>query len=395
MGRTPQTTKPTVRLRTWDLLRQAVLMFLLVAPSLPALAQIQPRARIGGTVTDVDTGEPLPSVHVFISKSMIGAVTDVDGHYLMTLPLGAHRIVVSMVGFVSQTHDVMVREPRQYALDFTLREEIIPVGEVIVLAERDEKWDDYLKRFTSQFIGETDFSRDIRIVNPEVLDFREEDGRFIAETDVPIFLVNRAVGYRIEHHLHKFFQEGDETWQDGESFFEELEPSDAKESERWARNREEAFHGSAQHFFLSLVRKSTLDEGFVVFAVEDPVPVGESDPYVQNQAAPFRKPHFAVNPAIYLSDGQTEREFTLDFNNYLEVVYTREPEDGAYGKWQRIYHSGEARPFQHSWIRLQSGPVTLDNNGNVVNPYGIAYFGYMAFERLADLLPKEYRPQSF
>jgi hypothetical protein len=30
----------------------------------------------------------------------------------------------------------------------------------------------------------------------------------------------------------------------------------------------------------------------------------------------------------------------------------------------------------------------------VLDPYSIMYFGYMSFERMADMLPKEYRPDN-
>jgi len=376
--------------------RRAILIFhfLLLLLS-PARAQVIPHARISGVVTDAANGEPLQDVHVFISKSMIGAVTASGGTYLLTLPLGAHRIVVSMIGFITQTHDVMVRAPRKYALDFQLDEEIIEAGAITVSAERDSHWDDLLKRFEEQFIGQTPFSKDVEILNSEILDFTEEDGRFTATTAEPIMLINHALGYKIEHHLHSFIQGGDETWQDGESYFQEMEPQSEEERLKWVKNRERAFDGSAHHFFISLIDHRAREEGFITYAVQSPQPVGESDPFAENGAAPFRKPRFAVNPSIYLSPGKSGREFIFDFRNYLQVVYTREPEDSAYGRWQRIYHSGEAKPQQHSWIRLQNGPVTVDDRGNVINPYGVAYFGYMAFERLADLLPKEYRPAQF
>ena len=72
------------------------------------------------------------------------------------------------------------------------------------------------------------------------------------------------------------------------------------------------------------------------------------------------------------------------------IVYTHEEEDRRYAEWQRVYHSGQVRDMQYSWLRLQNGATTLDSRGNVLDPYAVAYFGYMSFERLADLLPKEY-----
>lgn len=357
----------------------------------PSQAQQVPRARIEGQITDVSTGEPLEGVHVFISRSSTGSVSSVDGTYRLTVPLGAHRIVVSRIGYVAQTHDVMIRAAKAFLLDFTLDEKVIELGAVTISGERDPDRDDHLRTFTELFLGVTANSKNVRILNPEVLDFSRENGKLIASSEMPLQIENRALGYRLEHYLHKFIVDGEETWQDGESYFEELTPQSNQEESDWQKNREVAFAGSAQHFFESMMQDRTRQEGFLVYQVGDPGEVGNQTEYRRNQAAPLQTPQFAVNPTVYLREGASEQERVFDFPDYLSIVYTREPEDREYARWQRIYHSGETRDMQYSWLRLNNGPTTLDMRGNVLDPYSIMYFGYMSFERLADLLPKEYQ----
>ena len=53
------------------LLITCLVLFPAVAPD-TSRAQVQPRARILGSVVDNAAGQPLPNVHVFISKSGIG-----------------------------------------------------------------------------------------------------------------------------------------------------------------------------------------------------------------------------------------------------------------------------------------------------------------------------------
>ncbi len=66
-------------------------------------------------------------------------------------------------------------------------------------------------------------------------------------------------------------------------------------------------------------------------------------------------------------------------------------EHRSYLKWQGL--DGTVAPAnQRSWVHLTRGPVVLDTHGSVLNPYSVIYYGYMSFERLAELLPKEYRP---
>ncbi|MGB1375303.1 MAG: carboxypeptidase-like regulatory domain-containing protein, partial [Rhodothermales bacterium] len=74
------------------------------AADLPwAHAQQQARARLEGHVRDAATGDGLEGVHVFVSRSGIGSITDEQGRYAFTLPLGAHRLVVSRIGHKTQT----------------------------------------------------------------------------------------------------------------------------------------------------------------------------------------------------------------------------------------------------------------------------------------------------
>jgi len=42
---------------------------------------------------------------------------------------------------------------------------------------------------------------------------------------------------------------------------------------------------------------------------------------------------------------------------------------------------------------LERGPATVDYKGEVVERYGVTVSGYFGFERVADQVPKEYRPQ--
>ena len=82
----------------------------------------------------------------------------------------------------------------------------------------------------------------------------------------------------------------------------------------------------------------------------------------------------------------------MSFPKFVLVVYTREREDQQYADWQKVFHSGQARDMQYSWLQLRNGAATLDRQGNILEPYAFSYFGYLSFERLADLMPKEFRP---
>ncbi|NQV72354.1 carboxypeptidase-like regulatory domain-containing protein [bacterium] len=358
-----------------------------------AVGQQIPRARIEGVVLQSGSSVPISDVHIFISRSSIGTTSTSAGTYNLTLPVGAHRIVVSRVGFQTQVHDVMIRESRAYSLNFELDEEVLEMEGLTISAVRNRNWDKQLDRFKEAFLGLTENADSTFILNAEILSFKEENGRFTARADAPLQLVNRALGYEIEHHLHHFMIQGDETWQDGESAFTPLKPTSEQELAYWEGNRMKAYLGSSGHFFQSVVNNMSRQEGFQAYLVGDPINVGNARQSSQNFAAPMQQPEFAVNPYVLLETGQSNNEHSLSFAKFMLIVFTRERESEQYAQWQKVYHSGEARDLQYSWVTLRDGVATLDSQGNVLDPYAFSFFGYMSFERLADLMPKEYRPR--
>jgi hypothetical protein len=287
----------------------------------------------------------------------------------------------------------MIRESRGYSLNFELDEEVLEMEGLTISAVRNRTWDKQLDRFKEAFLGLTENADSTFILNAEILSFKEENGHFTARADAPLQLVNRALGYEIEHHLHHFMIQGDETWQDGESAFTPLKPTSQQELAYWEGNRMKAYLGSSGHFFQSVVNNMSRQEGFQAYLVGDPIHVGNARQSSQNFAAPLQQPEFAVNPYVLLEAGQTYNEHSLIFAKFMLIVFTRERESEQYAQWQKVYHSGEARDLQYSWVTLRDGAATLDSQGNVLDPYAFSFFGYMSFERLADLMPKEYRPK--
>lgn len=47
---------------------------------------------------------------------------------------------------------------------------------------------------------------------------------------------------------------------------------------------------------------------------------------------------------------------------------------------------------QTSWIVLQQQYVAIDTSGHLFDPFAIKTYGYWSWERVAELLPWEYRP---
>ena len=57
---------------------------------------------VSGTVTDAETGQPLPGVTVLVQNTTTGTTSDFDGNYTIDVPANA-TLVFSYLGFVRQT----------------------------------------------------------------------------------------------------------------------------------------------------------------------------------------------------------------------------------------------------------------------------------------------------
>jgi protocatechuate 3,4-dioxygenase beta subunit len=57
---------------------------------------------ITGSVTDANTGEPLPGVNIVIEGTTMGAITEADGNYSIDVPSESAVLVFSYVGYTTQ-----------------------------------------------------------------------------------------------------------------------------------------------------------------------------------------------------------------------------------------------------------------------------------------------------
>ncbi|MFT4685678.1 MAG: TonB-dependent receptor [Neolewinella sp.] len=93
-------------------------------------------AAITGKITDTE-GESLIGVTVRIIGSVIGASTDLKGHYEIEVPPGRIRILYSYIGYENFDTTIQVgTAERAFDLDVVMSESFLETGEVIVTANR-------------------------------------------------------------------------------------------------------------------------------------------------------------------------------------------------------------------------------------------------------------------
>jgi TonB-linked SusC/RagA family outer membrane protein len=85
---------------------------------------------VSGNVSDERTGEPLIGASIILKGTTSGAITDLDGNYMLNLPGSDQReVVFSSIGYLSQT--IMV-SPSLSTLNIQLKQDATNLEEVIV-----------------------------------------------------------------------------------------------------------------------------------------------------------------------------------------------------------------------------------------------------------------------
>jgi TonB-linked SusC/RagA family outer membrane protein len=91
---------------------------------------------VRGTVTDAETGEPLPGVNITITEIQQGAATGVEGTYeIAGVPAGTYDIEARFVGFRTATESVTVSADETVEQNFTLRPDLLELDEVVVTGQ--------------------------------------------------------------------------------------------------------------------------------------------------------------------------------------------------------------------------------------------------------------------
>ncbi len=96
---------------------------------------LQGTATVAGFVRSTLSGEPIIGAAVFIENPMIGVATDAYGYYSISLQKGRHELKIKSVGMKTGQRQIMLYGDGK--LDIDIDEDVTPLKEVIVEADRD------------------------------------------------------------------------------------------------------------------------------------------------------------------------------------------------------------------------------------------------------------------
>lgn len=331
-------------------------------------SQTIPSGRISGTIRDADTRTPVYYANVFLANTTLGTASDENGFFkIQNIPLGNYEIVFSHIGYEVQIIPIKItfNEYIIENMDIRLKSKILEGEKVTIETEEPKEWRKNLERFTRIFLGKTANASKCTILNPEVLDFQVDPDTHVitASSESMVKVENQTLGYNIEIVLVEFeWETDDKGLYTIYPYFKEMSPKNDKEYEKWLDKRYETYTGSCQHFLSSLTLDCVEENRFHLYE-----PISWGSTYLITKPLPSDSIHTILIDSTYY----IRRAY---YNGYLLVNY----EDIF-----DIYQSS---------LEFKNEYVDIDSFGYNLTPYSLKKNGYWASLRIADTLPRNYRP---
>jgi hypothetical protein len=380
---------------------------------LPMLAVAQ-AGFISGKITAAGTKNPVARASVFLSNASYGTATADDGTFTLSgVKPGQYNLVVTTLGYEEYSKPVLVSgQPISLVIEMTPK--VMMMRAVTITSNAD--WKKNYELFKKDFIGTNENSKQCKVTNPHVLDLNYIRRRQTLEASSDEFLTveNNALGYRTKFLLNSFTSDNisHTISYSGKALFEEL-PGSESQKKKWKAKREDAYYGSAQHFYRSLYKDKLADEGFVIYNYTRILnPMRYQEAYIQKKIKQFdglnrdsaiywvnqqSVPKWAkenlIKPPLRSIDvvrttGQ-EGIFAITFPAYLYVVYTKKHEEENF---RDIYRPLDMENFETSVMSLYSKRYAIFDMNGIVIAESPLYEGTWSKSKLSNMLPVDYEP---
>jgi hypothetical protein len=379
------------------------------------LATLAQNGIITGKVTRADTKGPIAVANVFLSNTTAGTSTADDGSYTLAhLKPGQYTLIVSIIGYDDYSKSIIVgNDPIK--LDIELSVKTIQLRDVVITTPAN--WKKNYEQFVKDFIGTDENAKQCIVKNPHEVNLEYHKNQQMLEAFTNNFLIvdNLALGYRVKFLLNEFTSSkltGIIT-NEGPRLFEQL-PGTKKQKEEWRLKREQAYYGSAMHFYRALYTSKLDEEGFQMMkltrmlnpnrAPEDVIQkkikffndgrhrdsvmywIGQ-----ENMSKYYRENliRIPLSSSIVLFPTEKQGIFAVDFTDCLYVIYTKKREETDF---KDLYRPLDMPNYETS-IATISKPYFFDTNGIVFGNSAPLYEGTWSKSRLSDLLPFDYAPE--
>jgi len=338
---------------------------------------------VSGKIIDAATRLPMQGASVFAENTTIGTATGTEGGFHLQLPNGGYNLVVTFTGYQTETKRITTADAGNNNILIELKMKERSMEDVVIrsTSEVADGWEKYGDFFLDHFIGKTANSKQCIIKNKEVLKFYffKRKNRLKILATAPLEIANDALGYIIKYELDSFTHEynTEVSQYTGYPLFEEMQTDQAEQKEKWNTARLLAYNGSILHFMRSLYDKRLKDEGFEIQFL-----VKEND---QEKAIPVLNFYGGLN---YYMDDSAKTVEILPNQPQVVVIYKNE----VPGQNYLAANPEEPVKFQlsvFSFVPKES--IVIEQNGYYFEQSDFTVNEYLAFEKVADMLPYNFR----
>ncbi|HEY8930482.1 MAG TPA: carboxypeptidase regulatory-like domain-containing protein [Mucilaginibacter sp.] len=345
---------------------------------------------ITGRVISHADSKPVVAASVFLSNATNGDHSANDGSFeLQKVKPGQYELVVSIVGFETYKQSVVVGNTAIKVPDIVLTPRTFALNAVTIVAKKkkDPNISRYIEQFKKEFLGESKFSADCRLLNPELLDiaFDADSNRLTASSVDFLVIENKALGYKVKYLLEDFLFDQSHPGTTllsykGSVLFEEMTGT-PEEQKEWEKNRATAYEGSQMHFFRAVIKNQIKEEGFRVFRLPP-----KSFSIYQNVLHVDKFFITNVKHQSQLIMAPDKQGIYTMFGNH-DMLYI------GYNK-DRRFRSGSYFPLSgngNTTLVFNADNVLFDNNGSPVNPKTFTLNGDWGRRGVSSLLPVDYK----
>ncbi len=180
----------------------------------PARKNETGKAELSGFIREYENGAPMVGAIVYAEEIGIGAATDMNGYYLLSLPRGSHKISFQSLGKEKITLNVQLYSSSEYSVD--LKDKLMELKAVEIIADRYqnvsgiqtgiERMDIARVKSLPGMMGETDVVK-VALLLPGIQSVGEASSGFHVRggaSDQNLILFNDAPVFN-SSHLFGFF----------------------------------------------------------------------------------------------------------------------------------------------------------------------------------------------
>ena len=320
---------------------------------------------------DDKTQKPVSDAFVFVASTSIGSSSDEEGRVELDMQgLGQVELVVSHLNY--QLRSLILKPGMPIPATIYLQAQTLDIDEVVVKSRASKKRAQWMRHFEFAFLGPLDLRNKVKIQNPKVILFIEDEEGLKAQATDYIDVANEALGYRLRFYLDTFLLDtlGDVRYA-GKVFFQEA--TEKKVSRRISKSRGRAFRNGKEYFFRWLNREAQ-DRNRKSFII------GKAKLNKETKQLDYQK--------INQDDLSLKRGLWVDTLMVQDYLVVTDPRLRSRAPLRALPF--RLRKWATSMLRSRTGQILINRSGGILNPQDIEEYGHWTMQRVGELMPLDF-----